>query len=176
MVGEVFTAMVQGGAALAEIFCECLTLAAGTLADAADTDKRVSRKRLLIAFVPLAVFVGTIAGAVGYYLWRDAQRRQTRETVDRVVVEVAGSRDVRGHVTQPDAPLPSDAWNRPLQFKIHRMRAFESVTVWSFGPDGEDATRDDISATRQVIIPKEVAGIVIDNLGDALRRRFAEQQ
>ncbi|MEX2120973.1 MAG: type II secretion system major pseudopilin GspG [Pirellulales bacterium] len=40
--------------------------------------------------------------------------------------------------------IPQDPWQRPYQYSYPGKMNTESYDIWSFGPDGQDGTEDDI--------------------------------
>jgi len=43
-----------------------------------------------------------------------------------------------------DKQIPNDPWERPYQYMSPGKKNTTSFDVWSFGPDGNDGTADDI--------------------------------
>lgn len=43
-----------------------------------------------------------------------------------------------------EKPIPPDPWGNPYQYEL---TGAESFRIWSFGPDGQDGSEDDVSST-----------------------------
>lgn len=43
-----------------------------------------------------------------------------------------------------DTPIPPDPWGNPYQYAYPGKRNTQKYDVWSYGPDGQDGTDDDI--------------------------------
>jgi general secretion pathway protein G len=43
-----------------------------------------------------------------------------------------------------DKPLPPDPWGHPYQYQCPGAHNQDGYDVWSFGPDGQNGTEDDI--------------------------------
>lgn len=88
-----------------------------------------------------SVQVGMVKKAIGFY------RLDMNSLPERIedLWEPPEDEDKEKNWNGPYAEeLPEDPWGNPYQYSEEGEKNTESFDVWSFGPDGEDGTEDDI--------------------------------
>ena len=183
LVGELIGGIIEGVSGLAQLVAESLGFAAGRLGkEPKDGESRLTSKRLLVAFTPLLAVVLGIGGLFWLMDWRQekeaAEFEQTSQLVRHWANKLAQERDANGRmIRHPNQQLDArDVWGQPLLVEYKRKAIEDEVTVRSKGRDGEDDTWDDIDSSVSVVLPKEVGRVIVNKVGEAIRRRRSRRE
>lgn len=173
-IGDLVAAAIEGGAAIAQLFCEALSFAGGSLSD---PKKKITPRRVVVALLPGALFAGAIGSWMGWEWWQSHRTTKTVAVVNEWTETLSQRRLANGQLDRvKDAKLDAtDAWNQPLQVRYDDFQLGESVTVTSAGPDRVVGTRDDISSTKPVLSVKKSARALAGVVGDAIQDRFLKK-